>query len=469
MNCISILVFIRLKIKCGVIDNKGKEIISPKYEEIYIPDPTKDVFICFDDDYIILNGKAEKIFKNYEDVSALVISEATLETEKDVLKYKKGKLYGLVNLLEEEITDAIYEDISSLKNKPGVLLVKKDGLYGVLDSNGKTVIDIKYNSIKSDDYCSEKDGYNKTGYIVSEKKENGIFYGYINYKGKTILGVKYEQVVRAPEDSTDDIFLIVRDAGKKGVFRNKKQIIANNFQNIYYSSLSKIFIVQKTGKYGFYNTSGKQILKPEYTEYSMAGNYIFVKINERMMLYDVHGNLVNSNNYKSITETKNPAYFIAENDKGYYSIISKDVKIDDEYIDIKYAFGDYFIFTNKENKSGIIHIWTGIEVKPEYDSILVIENTEAIEARKYNEDKDIVDIYSKNIERVLSIDNAIIENIDENYVRIYSYSEKEYINKEGMVVSNKEVFPNAKLYSVKQNEKWGFCDAERKNNSGLCI
>ena len=42
---------------------------------------------------------------------------------------------------------------------------------------GEKILDEKYNSIKSDEYCSEKEGYEKTGYIISEKTKNGIIYG----------------------------------------------------------------------------------------------------------------------------------------------------------------------------------------------------------------------------------------------------------------------------------------------------
>ena len=36
--------------KMGVIDNKGNVIIEPNYNTIQIPNPTKDVFICINDD-----------------------------------------------------------------------------------------------------------------------------------------------------------------------------------------------------------------------------------------------------------------------------------------------------------------------------------------------------------------------------------------------------------------------------------
>lgn len=444
-----------LESKVGVVDKKGKIIIEPEYTQIYIPNQAEDVFICLkDENYTVLNSKKTEIFKEFEDVSVIVISENNLEMEKNVLCYEEKGLYGLVDLSGKKLTKPIYESIASLKNKPGEILVKKDGLYGVLDSKGNTIIPEKYHTIKGDEYCSEETGYQKTGYIISEKTKTGIIYGYIDFQGKVLVDPKYESISRALEYEDEDIYLIVMDHGKKGVIKNKKTIIKSKYQSINYYNASNVFIVEKNGKYGFFNQLGKEILEPKYTKYSIAGNYIFVEKDEKSQLYDIHGNLVNSNNYKSITETENPAYFIAQDEEGYASIISKDVQIDEKYTQINYAFDNFFIFTNEEGKSGVLNVYTGIEIEPIYDSILLTGTINALEARKNN----TVDIYSKNIEKVLTIEDGIVENIGENYLVVYSKEDKYFLNKSGEIISNTEVYQNLKLYSIKKDGKWGFAD-----------
>lgn len=445
--------------KVGVIDKKGEIIIKPEYTQIYIPNPEKDVFICFEDEnYVVLNKNEKTLFDEYEDISVIVISEYTSELEKQVLIYQENDKYGLIDLTGKKLTDAIYENIKSLKNKPGNLLVKKDGLYGVLDSSGNTILPEKYHSIKSDEYCSEIDGYAKTGYIISEKTKTGIIYGYADYTGTILVKPKYESITRAAEYQDEDIYLIVMANGKKGVIKNKKQIIKNKYQSINYYNTSKIFIVNRNGKYGFYNNTGKEVLSTKYTSYSIAGNYIFVKKDDISQLYDIHGNLVNSNNYKSIFETGNPSYFIAEDEAGYYSIISKDTQIDEKYTNISYAFDNFFIFTNEEGKSGVLNLYTGIEIEPEYDSILLTGTVNALEAKMGN----IVDIYSRNIEKILTIRDGIVENIGKDFLVVHSKKELVYLDKDGEIVSNTKVYPNLKLYSIQKDEKWGFADSQGK-------
>lgn len=444
--------------KVGIIDKEGNKIIENKYSQIYIPNQSKDVFFCFknETEYTVLDKNGKDIFTNFTNVMPINISDTTLEMEKDVLYYEENEKYGLVDYSGKKLTDAIYEEVSSLTNKPGCILVKKDGLYGVLDSEGKTIVDIKYNSIKGDEYSSEDGSYEKEGYIVSEKTKNGIIYGYIDYKGKLLIDPKYESINRVV-DYEDDIYLIFMDKGKKGIIKNNKIIVKSKYQAINFYTNSKVFVVNKNGKYGFLDENGKEILKPEYESFSIAGNYISVKKADESRLYDLHGNLVNTNNYVSILETGNPSFFIAQDEKGYYSIISKDVQIDNKYTYISYAFDNFFIFTNEEGKSGVLNVYTGIEVEPEYDNIILLENARALEARKENE----VDIYSENFEKTLSMVNGVVESVNENYISIYSYNDLKYIDNKGNLVKNTDVFKDLPLYSYQAEDgKWGFKDKQ---------
>ncbi len=442
----------------GVVNKKGEEIIKSEYIQIYIPNKARDVFICFKDEenYSVLNSKGKDIFSEYTSISPINISDTTLEMEKRVLSYEEDGKFGLINYDGKRLTDAIYESVASLPSKPGCILVKKDGLYGVLDSQGRIIIDTKYNSIKGDEYCSEKDEYLKTGYIISEKTKTGIIYGYIDYNGKTLIEPKYESISRNLEYEDDDIYLTFMENGKKGVIKNKKVIIKPKYQSVVFYDVSNTFVVNRNGKYGFFNNNGEEILKTEYTSYSIAGNYISVKKDDTMALYDIHGNLVNRNSYKSIIETTNPSYFIAEDENGYYSIISKDIQIQNNYTNITYAFDNFFVYTTEEGKSGVLDLYTGIEVEPQYDYIIVLENVNALEARMENR----VDIYSEKIEKVLSMENGIVQEVNDDYVSIYSDKEILYINKSGELVDNTEIFKNAKLYSYRaDDEKWGFIDS----------
>ena len=114
----------------GVVDKTGKVLVEATYSDIYIPNPSKDVFMCYEteDEYEFLNSKGDKLYSDFENVNVLKTTEAERDFEKEVLKYKVSEKYGLIDFQGNKITEAEYDSIQSLKNRPGELLVKKSGI-----------------------------------------------------------------------------------------------------------------------------------------------------------------------------------------------------------------------------------------------------------------------------------------------------------------------------------------------------
>lgn len=114
--------------KVGVIDKLGKVLIKPEYLDVFIPNPSKDVFVCYtnSDSYKFLNSKGEELYKDYEEVTVLQTSDLSLDFEKSLFRFKKDDKYGLIDYSGNVIVSANYDEISSLKNRPGEILVKKN-------------------------------------------------------------------------------------------------------------------------------------------------------------------------------------------------------------------------------------------------------------------------------------------------------------------------------------------------------
>ena len=119
--------------KYGVINKEGTVVIEPQYDGIKIPNPTQDTFICLvdsnNDTWKAVDSSNNQKWANYNNVDAISIKAITslVPYEKTVLKYQEGNLYGLIDLDGNKITDAIYEDISSVDYKEGFLKVKDKG------------------------------------------------------------------------------------------------------------------------------------------------------------------------------------------------------------------------------------------------------------------------------------------------------------------------------------------------------
>lgn len=451
--------------KVGVIDKNGKVIIEPEYLDVFIPNPSKDVFVCYtnSETYKFLNSKGEELYKEYEEVTALQTSELNLDFEKAFFRFRKDDKYGLIDYDGNVILSANYDELTSLKYRPGEILAKKGDKVGVIGSDGKIKIELKYDSILGDDYFTETNGYTKAGYIVGKKGENGFTYGYLNNFGEEVLKDRFESISRVLKYDDEDAYLIVMTNGKKGVYKNSKLIIDQKYQKINYADSSKIFIVKRNTNYGIFNTKGKEILPVKYKAYNLAGDYISVENSEgQKELYDVNGNKISNLNYKSVQSSGCKGSYIAIDENGFYSIITGNEILSNNYTYATYAFDNYFIFKNQEGFYGLIDIYNGIKIEPNYYTFMLkIDGKNVIEAENA---EGLTDIYSSKIEKVFSIQNAVLENINEDYTIVHSSKESYYIDKDGQIVSNLDVYPENNIYAFKENELWGY-----KNKAGKVI
>ena len=216
--------------KYGVIDTKGEIVVQNKYNNIIIPNPTKDVFIVTNEDGTseVLNKDSENIFTQYKNVQAIEINSSVtnLPYEKSVLKCEKNNKYGLINLSGKKILNMDYDSIEGFSNIEGELKVEQNGKFGVVNIKGASLVKPEYDIINSDEYYDEEKKYQEAGYIVGQKNQDGYKYGYIDSKGKLNLKIEYNDITRITDKSyKDGIYLIAAKNGQYGVIKNSKNIL----------------------------------------------------------------------------------------------------------------------------------------------------------------------------------------------------------------------------------------------------
>lgn len=451
----------------GVIDKTGNVVVEPNYDAIQIPNPSKPVFVCIGDynpetkEYRtkVFNDKNEQLFQYYEGIQVIPV-ETNIETtpyEKSTLIYKKDGKYGLINLEGKEITKPIYDEISSIHYKEGTFVVKQDDKLGVINLKGKVIIKPEYETITSDNYYNQKTKNKTTGFIVSKKTENGYRYGYINYLGQVIINTEYTELERVTgiADEKQLYFIAFKD-GQAGLLKNKKVILNYEYQDIQYSSLNDVFVVQRNSKQGVVSKTGSTIINAEYDSIVFGGMYINAKKGNTIYLFDLNGASVEKKDIISKTQTSNPNYYIAIDQNDIYSIMDADGKVlvDNNYSYIEYLLGDYFIVA-KNGKNGVIDITGKSVINLEYTSIFRLNDTELLQAEKV--ETNTIDLYSTTMNRIVSMDNAIITASD-NYIMLASEEDFAYYDFSGNKLDSKDVFKDNKLFAKKINNKWGFVD-----------
>lgn len=449
--------------KYGVIDKEGKKLIDPQYDEVKIPNPEKGVFICSKDGSSkVLNEKNEEILTAYNKIEAIRLKNiaSDLMYEKSVLKYSQDGKYGLINFEGKQITKPIYEELDSLPYKEGELLVKQNGKYGVINIKGNKLVNNEYEQISVDGYYTDENGYKYAGYIVSIKNEDGYRYGYLNSQGEKILDTEYNELSRVSTiEDNNNAYLICAKNGQYGVSKSQKNILENEYQSITYDSTNKVFVVEKSKKYGIVDIEGKEIVPVQYSQIDITGIYLYAKNEQGITVYNSNGTQANIDSNVAILNTSNEKYKIRINNENgtKYGVINKEGKqlIKEEYNYISYLYDNYFIVSAENGKLGIVDDKENIKIEIKYDSLQKIQETDLIQT-SISEDKT-TQIFSKDMKKICEMKNAVIEK-EKDYIKIYNEKESKYISKEGKELKNTEVYSDNKLFTKMQDGKWGFVD-----------
>ena len=258
--------------KFGVAEN-GETVIEPQYDNIIIPNEHRAVFMCKNgEDNKFVDAKNKEIFTNYDNVELIEYDES--KYERNILRYEKNGKYGLLGIAGNTVTGAKYEELTTFAQKEGEVLIKQNGEYGIMDEKGNVKIPNKYDSIDSDGYYTDENGYKKSGYIVRVTTSDGYRYGYYDYDGEQVLTEEYNQITRLTQ-LKNDIYLIAAKNGQYGVFINNSKIINTQYQSIDYNQDLQLFIVERTGQFGAVNLKGVEVIPTEYSELKVNGIYLY--------------------------------------------------------------------------------------------------------------------------------------------------------------------------------------------------
>ena len=453
--------------KFGVIDKSGNVIISPEYQSIQIPNPEKDVFVCLYDystesakySSKVLDKNGKEVLSKYKKVQAITNNNTSTNNsyQTDIVKYEENSKMGIVTLEGKKVTNAIYDTIETLEYKDDILKVSKDGKYGLIKINGEEIVKLEYNAISADGYYNLN--YEKAGFIVNVRTDEGYRYGYIDYKGKAILDTIYTNIKRITEIKDDDNFyLITYKNGQAGLIKNGQTIIQNEYEQLEYDATNNMIMLQKNAKQGVYDLSGESVLIPQYDEIIFRGIYINARKDGELLVFDASGIKQNDDSFISMQPVSNGDYYITIDRNNNYGVISKNkqVLIKNEYSYIDYAYDNYFI-VSKNNKVGVISTTGNTVIPVEQDIVQNVNGTNVIQV--INSKTGITDIYNNKLQKVLSGENIRIY-IEDSYLQVIAGNDIEYVDFNGNLKSANEIFTNNKIFASKKDGKWGYVDKD---------
>ena len=423
----------------GIIDQNGNVVIEAKYSNVVIPNPQKDIFVCYNGQKAeILNSKKEQKFTDYEDIEPVKLKSvaSTLAYEKNTLIYEKDGKYGLINFDGKKITENIYDTIENLSPAEGKFLVSQNEKYGVIDIKGNILVKTEYDKILSDGFYTKEDEYKKSGFIVYTKKDDGFKCGYISYNCKSILEIKYNQIERINKENDKNIYLIASEEGRNGLYKNSKNIISHEYQSMTYNEDNDVILLQKNKKYGAAKIDGKIIIDVEQNSIETKGLYLYAKKLNDNKVYDNQGNVVDINFNRTIYKTESNEYKIStilNNNITYYGIMDKDGNklVDENYRYLEYLYKDYFIATDENGNLGVINSKGKVILDMKYSSLQKIKGKNIIQAVENN----ISEFYSVEMKKIEEVEKPSVF-VEDDYIVVASGDKKIYLDNDGKVIED---------------------------------
>ena len=234
--------------KYGAVNQEGTTVLYPEYDNVYTGGmylnalKDKDIFI-FD-----LNGN--KIETNE-------VSKTKTENANYYITIDKNNKYKVVDSKDNIIIDKDYTYIEYL---PGdYFIVERDSKSGIIDSNGKSVIELKYDSISR---------INETDILQMEKDRNIALY---NLNMKEIVSMD-NAIVKEVKDEKAYILLYsdtdFKYLDKKGNILTSQNLFENN----------SLFAKNINGKWGFVDKNGNLKVQNDYELVTDFNKYGFAGI-----------------------------------------------------------------------------------------------------------------------------------------------------------------------------------------------
>ena len=234
--------------KYGAVNQEGTTILYPEYDNVYTGGmylnalKDKDIFI-FD-----LNGNK---------IETDEVSKTKTENANYYITIDKNNKYKVVDSKDNIIIDKDYTYIEYL---PGdYFIVERDSKSGIIDSNGKSVIELKYDSISR---------INETDILQMETNKNIALY---NLNMKEIVSMD-NAIVKEVKDEKAYILLYsdtdFKYLDKEGNILTSQNLFKNN----------TLFAKNINGKWGFVDKDGNLKVQNDYELVTDFNKYGFAGI-----------------------------------------------------------------------------------------------------------------------------------------------------------------------------------------------
>jgi hypothetical protein len=377
---------VSLEKKYGAINYKGKEIIPPEYDQIYIEDSY--IYVMKEESYD--SGKTYIKDLDGKDIfPALKYDNIQYYPESHLAIVEEESKYGIINEKGKKLLPIKYDRVYFSSGQK-LARIEINNKWGIADEKGKILVQPKYDGISE-----FKDGVTEIGYY----SEQGNKIGLLDVKGNEVLKPQFSSMFfywDKPDWNYDNRYALVYLENKVGMItREGKVTVSPQYDEIIYQDRYKddwngIAITKQNKRFGLVNVkTGEVIFSPENEYIYTLGNgesiLFFIRKDGKQAIVDSNGKIVRSFSTDFVQGLTSDNKYLKKTVNGKLGVIDKDFS---EVVPCVYDYigviKSNYLLVKLDNRFGIIDFNNNSIIPLEYDNIQYCQPLQQIIAKKDN-------------------------------------------------------------------------------------
>lgn len=280
----------------------------------------------------------------------------------NVIGFKKGGLWGILNTKNEKITEPLYVSLARL-NENWIVASKKlpynsSIVYGVINAKGHAEIAFQYHMLR----------VHNSKLIASVEESGKYFFGVLDEKAKPVIPIKYDRIEVISDDlyevtSEDDVAVFSREGKNISDFSlDSVQTLDNNFVQTF-----------RNGKRGLISSSGDFVISPKYKNIVFEGEKIRAEKFRQWHAFDDTNQLLATYAYDDVVPMGDDIYKVTVGKAQALIHQSDSMLTSFSNFEIQDQLGKW-VSVKQNGKSGILHFDGKMFLEPSYDSIRFVKN-----------------------------------------------------------------------------------------------
>ncbi len=275
----------------------------------------------------------------------------------DVIGFRDGDLWGILNTKNEKITEPVYISLARFTGNWIVasrkLPYNSNIVFGVINAKGKAAVAFDYHNMRV-----------HNDRIITTKRDGDRFlYGLIDEKAKTLIDEQFDLITPV----SDQLFQVWKN-GRVAVFNGRGTDLTGFNLDSTQQRGGEFLITWQNGKCGLIVRNGERIIEPTYKELKIEEGKVKARNFTLWSAFDHSNHLKTSYHYDVISPRGKGAYAVATG--AAHALIDARDSLLSPYssMEILDHSGDW-ISVKKAGKHGVLFMNGKIFLEPVYDSV----------------------------------------------------------------------------------------------------